>query len=544
MKSTRFLSRFFLVGASCFALAVVAPSFAQAHPLGNFTTNTATRFVVGPDAMAVTYVVDLAEIPTVSARQVIDALRGVDERERLSTYATKECATLMSGLHIQENAVKVPIVLQTSTAMFSDGQAGLSTLRIACEGRANRSGASGVIAIQDTNFPDRQGWREVSAEGQEVTIAGKVDRVSPSNMLTAYVDTEASRNVRFVSFSVAPGAAAERLDGADAVVVTASANDGITERFQRLVARERLTIPFVVGALLAAALLGGLHALAPGHGKSLMAAYVLARRGGHREILTIGATVASTHTIGVFVLGALVSGSKLASPDRLYPWFGVASGAVVIGVGLQLLKSRWHGSQRAFPQNDHHHRDSTPGGDHAHHDHAHHDHDHGHDHASHDHGHDHASHGHDHAHHGHARQRRIAKWQDRSDVVVTTHSHGGMSHSHVLPAVGERVPVRQLFSMGIAGGLVPSPSALVVLLGAIAIDRIPFGLALVIAYGIGLAVTLVLAGFLFMRIESWLRLRVRLNRRTASVARLLPWFSAIGLTGGGALLVVRSLITL
>lgn len=131
------------------------------------------------------------------------------------------------------------------------------------------------------------------------------------------------------------------------------------------------------------------------------------------------------------------------------------------------------------------------------------------------------------------------------NLVVTSHAHGGLSHSHVLPAPGAVVSRRQLLSMGLAGGLVPSPSALVVLLGAVALGRAWFGVLLVIAYGVGLALTLMGAGMLLAFFESRVRTWSAGKGRGAMVIgpaiAILPLCSALVLVCAGTLLIVRAL---
>src|SRR5262249_12819033 len=198
----------------------------------------------------------------------------------------------------------------------------------------------------------------------------------------------------------------------------------------------------VVTSLLIAAMLGAFHALTPGHGKTVVGAYLVGSRGTVQHAVFLGLVVTITHTLGVYLLGlGTLAASAWVVPERLYPWISVVSGLLVVVVGASLVTSRLaaaHGHQ-------HHHHDHS-------HDHAHHH--------SHDHSHD---HWHDHHHHGH-----------------------GHSHSH-LPPADAPITLRSLLALGVSGGLLPCPSALVVMLGAIALHRIAFGLALIVAFSVGLA---------------------------------------------------------
>ena len=209
----------------------------------------------------------------------------------------------------------------------------------------------------------------------------------------------------------------------------------------------------------------------------MMAAYVVGRQGTTREVVAIGLTVAVTHTGGVLALGTIIWLSQAIAPDRALPWLTVASGGLLAACGLGLLYRRV-----VLGRTGHSHL-RLPGL--RTHDHPEHEHDHGHDHA-HPHGHDHA-HDHDHDHgHGHGHEHG--------------HSHDGHRQHH------EPAPFRKawLVLMGVAGGLVPTPSALVVLLGAIALHRTWFGVILVGLYGLGMAAALMGAGLLLVRLQGWL----------------------------------------
>jgi ABC-type nickel/cobalt efflux system permease component RcnA len=225
-----------------------------------------------------------------------------------------------------------------------------------------------------------------------------------------------------------------------------------------------------LAALLAVAL-GCLHALAPGHGKTLMAAYVLGEDSRLRQLAALGLTVAATHTMGVLVLGVAVSASTAVAPEAVLTGTSVASGVLLAVVGAGLLARRL-GRRPA----DHH--------DHAH--------------------------GHDHPHGHHYHLPRAGSWR--------------------------------VVGMGFAGGLVPSPSALVVLLGATALGRVWFGVLLVVAYGLGMAAALVAAGALLVRARPRLDAWARGPGRLGVAVRALPVLTAGGLLLGGLSLAARSLV--
>lgn len=570
------------------------PGAATAHPLGNFTTNTATHLSLTPERVDVTYVVDLAEIPALKVRQELGVPSGPVPAAPAGRWRDEHCGLIARSLEITRSGARVVLTPVTGARLaFPPGQAGLTTLRLECRFQAVSSTTSTAsLQVTDGNYPNRLGWREISVSGDGVSIVGDVVSESPTDLLRRYPKEAVSAPLRQLgtSFDAAPGttvatsSSANSASSADAASPANSAspanpsvnrgNDGLTQRFQSLLDHRTITLPFAVGAMLLALLLGGLHALAPGHGKTIIAAYALGRRGRTADIIAIGGTVAATHTVGIMVLGVLVSATTVVSPDRSLRWASVLSGVLVIGVGFTLLRNRLrvfrrpgnHGAAFAIDRHDRPHPQPHPHDhdhNHAHdqaHDHPHDDdHDHPHPHP-HDHDHDQATaldhpHPHQHAHdHDHDRPHETADASARSHphdprFIVTSHAHGGWSHDHVLPAPGAVVRRRELVMMGLAGGLVPSPSALVVLLGAIAVGRVPFGVALVVAYGVGLAATLVGAGLLIVRFERGVRgwssrLSTPAGARLNAVTNALPLVSGFAIAGAGVLLLARSVAQL
>ena len=563
-------------------VTVAGSGAAFAHPLGNFTTNAALRVTVLPTGIHGLYVVDLAEIPALKVRQSLNAVTSEVPPDVAKRWSVSECAKRAEGISLLVDGAPAGFGVASSSASFSPGQAGLYTARLTCE-LSSPKFASGTksFEVNDTNFADRLGWRETTAVAEGgAGIDTTLPSVSPSALLTSYPanGATAGMNVRGGVIRLVSGASAKSAGSAPIAENETRAigtvgrfdrgNSGITKRFQDLVARDNLSPLFTLAALLLATVLGGFHAMAPGHGKSMMAAYVLSRRGSRRELLTIGGTVALTHTIGVLLLGALFLAGNSVSAGKTLQWTEVASGILVIGVGAGLLRDRMRayrsGTSVVTPFLRKSGLAAAGANDHAH-PHPHGAHDHGvHDHGVHDHAaHDHAAHAHPHAHPhptGPATRhrsrvrfprmfggRRARLEQARLDpnLVVTSHAHGGLAHTHVLPAPGAMVSRRQLLSMGLAGGLVPSPSALVVLLGAVALGRAWFGVLLVVAYGIGLALTLMGAGMLLAFFESRLRTWTTRSGRGALVigpaVAILPVFSAFVLVGAGTLLVARAL---
>jgi ABC-type nickel/cobalt efflux system permease component RcnA len=265
---------------------------------------------------------------------------------------------------------------------------------------------------------------------------------------------------REVSLTVAAGAPVSQAPAQQAALGPASVIPNVrSDRFTQLITLERWDVAALLAALAIAFVWGALHSLTPGHGKTIVAAYLVGSRGTARHALFLGLTTTLTHTLGVFALGSVtLFASKLAAPERLYPWLEVISGGLVVVLGVSLFGRRL----LAFASN----QTSL------------------HDHAAHDHPHHHHSHDHVHPHH---------------TLHDEQHSHDGHAHNHLPPgADGSPVTWRSLLALGISGGLLPCPSALVVMLSAIALGRIGLGMVLIVAFSLGLASVLTLIGVLFV----------------------------------------------
>jgi ABC-type nickel/cobalt efflux system permease component RcnA len=285
------------------------------------------------------------------------------------------------------------------------------------------------------------------------------------------------------------------------------ANDQTPQnRFTQSIAERELTPGLVLGGILIAFLFGAVHALSPGHGKTMVAAYLVGSRGTPRHAVLLGLVVTLTHTFGVFMLGlALLFASRYILPERLFPTLSAASGLIIFGVGIWLLMNRWQALGTGH------------GHSHGPHTHSHDDHEHSHD-DEHPHDHD-----HDHAHeHGHV------------------HSHGGRAHSHAVPE--GPVTMRTLVALGISGGIVPCPEALVVLLAAVKLHRLGYGMLLITAFSIGLAAALILIGLTVVAAREKLT-RFKGFNEGGVLARYLPLGSAVVITVIGAMLTLSAVGT-
>jgi len=562
---------------SAVLVVVIAPS-ATAHPLGNFTVNSYSGLTVEPTAVAVQLVVDTAEIPTLQAFPQVNGGHPISTSLQ-DAYRIRQCQLLAKGAQLTVAGAEVPVAVVDSTLSFPPGSAGLHIMRLTCDTRTTRpvDTVGRSVLYRDVNSLDRVGWHEITAVGDGVRLSqSDVPAVSPSHVLTAYpVDLLSSPlNQRSADLAIVTGSgvvAGTAVHVQDPSTAMPRGVDRLTTAFTSLVASRNLTIGFALVAVLLAVVLGGMHAFAPGHGKTLMAAYLIGRRSSLRQAAIIGLSVTLTHTVGVLALGIVLSLVAFTAPERVYPWLGLASGVMLVSIGITLLRNGLATrrqnlaqiaetalaatappvvraprvtavtSRRAQPMvSAFGHRQSstrigqlsgktlTQRGDPAH----------NHESSSApDHG-----HGADH----HDGSENIHAAADTTGM----HSHGLFSHTHLPPAGSERTGARSLLAVGFAGGLVPSPSALVVLLGGIALGRAWFGVLLVIAYGIGMALALIGTGLVLVkardRLHRWAEANNR-TRRTGAVliiTRALPSLTAVIVVGAGISVAVRAIASM
>ena len=453
---------------------------ADAHPLGNFTINHYAGLQVTPDRVGIDYVLDMAEIPAFQEINQLDTNHNHQaEAAETVNYPSEKCQEVNSNLELRINQQPLALSLLRSSVEFPPGVGELATLRLSCTFRGAMAlvGANQLVEFEDKFYPKRLGWREITVVSDGVPTQGDFTSSSLTNRLRDYPNDLLSSplNQRRVSFELNPSGSLSQ-QSVEPSVDSSYSNNALTGRrndvFTRLITLEELNLPTVVVALAIAFVWGGLHALSPGHGKTIVGAYLVGARSKAQHALFLGLTVTLTHTASIFALGLVTLGtSQLILTEQLYPWLNVLSGVMVMGIGLNLFISRWRGSQafqkRGFGQ---HHAGHS-------HDHEHHHH--------HDHGHLH-THDHSpdlltinklevvHAHHHHAHDHN--------------HNPEYHKHSHLPPgADGSPITWYSLLALGVSGGLLPCPSALVVLLSAIALNRIGFGLALVSAFSLGLA---------------------------------------------------------
>ncbi|MER6012839.1 nickel transporter [Streptomyces bluensis] len=551
--------------AVCALVLLPAPS-ASAHPLGNFTVNRYDGLVAASGTLRVLHIEDLAEIPATQAEPAI-------KKQGRKKWAEARCATAARDSEVTVGGEDVTLAVGSSKAEERPGQAGLTTLRVECGLTAPLPDRATSVRFQAA-VDSGPGWREVTARGDRMTLtASDVPEKSVSGQLTSYPKELLSspEDTASASLEVRPGGPALAADEDDApgASILPRGADRWTKALDDLVARQDLSIGFAALALGIAVFLGAMHAMAPGHGKTIMAATAAARGNAtFRDVLPMIVSVTVTHTLGVVALGLLIAAGSSAAPSVI-TWLGIASGLLVMAAGVSLVRrALLNRKLMRHPAHDHHEHDHTHHHDeqdhhehadapaheperalvlaHAHADGASHTHAPGHAHATaHRHDHDH-THGHTHGHghgHGHTHDHDHDHSHDRKRTLfggTVTHTHGGFTHSHpVAPTV------RGTILLGFAGGLVPSPSAVVVLVGAAALGKAWFGLVLVLAFGVGLALTLTGVGFAVVRTgDGMTRLLDRRPRlaggpAVALLRRTVPLVSALVVVALGAGLVLK-----
>lgn len=454
---------------------------AVAHPLGQFTINHFVRVETGDDRIRIHYVVDLAEIPSFQEAQTADAdQNGSLSQSEMTAYLDRVSQSYVAGLKLTADGSPVELKLSDKSIEQTPGTAGLMTMKMVFNltGEWTVTNAAPRLKLQNANLPERSGWREMvvtpmsgvsvfnsTAFGNGVTEELKA---YPEDLL------QAPLNERTAEWSVTRGGVPV---GANPLTL----RDGkpiinTRDRLAELIAVQKLTPAVILLGLVLAFMLGGGHALSPGHGKTVVGAYLVGSRGTIKHAAFLGATVTITHTLGVFALGLItLFASRYVLPEKLYPILSFLSGALVVCIGATMFSKRL----RAL---------INPGGDdYLHHEHTHHE---------------------------------------------TEHSKSG--HTHLPP---EEITWRSLLGLGISGGIMPCPSALVLMLGAISLNRVGYGLALITMFSLGLASVLTCVGLAFVY-------GGKLMNRVPSAnkwMRIVPVLSALVITVLGAVICWQAL---
>jgi nickel/cobalt transporter (NicO) family protein len=421
--------------------ALLAPAAASAHPLGNFTINRFSRVEVSGHRLYVRYVLDMAEIPTYQAGRI-------DAR----AYARR----IAGNARLEIEGRRVRLVPIGTALAHPRGAAGLHTTRLEVILAGPTVSGKTSITYQDENYRDRIGWSEIVVGASTHSISDEL-RAYPKDMLQSPLDVTSVKTT--LTPTSGPGVPPALSSGK-----TLEAPDRVADSgFSSLIGRRHVSALVILASLAAAFFWGMAHALSPGHGKTIVAAYLVGRRGTPWHAAALGGIVTATHTIGVFALGLITLAlSQFIVPETLYPWLNLLSGVMVVAIGLTVFRSRLrHRSVHAHGHDDHHHHD----------------------------------------------------------------------HEH------EQLGRGSLLAVGVSGGLLPCPSALVVLLAAISLHRVAFGMILIVAFSAGLALSITGIGLVAVLAKQVFR-RASFDGR---LIRLLPAASALVILVAGLAMTARAL---
>jgi ABC-type nickel/cobalt efflux system permease component RcnA len=434
------------------ALHLADPQPAVAHPLGNFSINRHSQLLLHPGRAELIYTIDRAEIPAFQERTRIDANGdGQLEPDETQHYLAAQVAALQPQLTLHIDNVVTPLRYVGGEISFPEGQGGLSTQRIIARFEVALPAQAARIGYEDRAFAGRLGWQEIVVMPQAgVAVDADAPTQDLTNGLRDYpqdrLQTPLQRSrVSFVMQQMeGASAAGNSLRGTGVTAAGWIATVKNTYIDQALGRRE-LSVGAIAFALVVALAWGAAHALSPGHGKTLVAAYLIGQRATVGRALLLGLTTTVTHTAGVVALGAVsAAASELLPIEAVLPWIESLAGLMVIALGASLGWRRVRALRSAR-------RDATL----------------------------------------HASINPLA-----------LHDHGdGRMHSH-LPLA--QASARSLIALGVSGGLLPCPSALLLLLGAVAFNRAAFGLGLVLAFSAGLAGTLTAIGIGMVKARQWM----------------------------------------
>lgn len=553
-RQIRFAHFLIIVIATLVSLAF--PQLGEAHPMGNFSISHYAAIRIQSGYVEVRYFIDMAEIPTYQEVQT-SGIIAQNGDPSLAPYLVQEAAALRGGLLLEINGTRVELIATNQSALFTPGAGSLPTMKLGIVYRAMIQnlvpGAAHQIHYVDQNFAGHTGWKEIIVnEGDRVSLinssAPAVDRSAElSNYPTDLLNSPPQDLEANVSFSISPLSAVpdaapkpdpqrkhtspdlssrsearlsapgvdlpptvsasvpatmlpstprdqDQRSQADQstsrVPIKLQANQQQTPRskFTELVSGRNVGFWFLFPAALIAASLGALHALEPGHGKTIVAAYLVGSRGTPRHAVLLGLIVTAAHTAGVYLLGVItLYASRWIVPEQLYPWLAVISGLMIAGLASYMLLRAWTGEAA-----DHSHE---PGQSHTHwfafl------------------------------ANRGAAEADVSVSVANQQQAIERTQA---LDQSQPSELRGESISLRQLLTLGITGGMVPCPAALVVLLSALSLHRVGLGLFLIVAFSLGLAAVLIVIGLLMVYAR---QIMARWRGDGAVVKRWLPMASA------------------
>lgn len=453
-----------------------------AHPLGNFTVNHLTKLAVTKTRVDIRYLLDMAEIPTYSALHEATTDGKISSAE-LSRWARREGTVLLPALRLSQAGRRLVLVPDRAEARTRPGAGGLPTLYFifAAHAQMRVDIADGPLVYEDTTFAGRLGWRDV-------VVAPAAE---PTHDLTAYPSGAGASARGTAAVSIA----FDRAGRAIAHPISA-VDDGVTvppamarsNALSDMLARGTADWTFVLLTLLVAIGLGALHALEPGHGKTLLAISLVGARATVKQATILAAALTIAHTIGVFALGVAIQVLRdRIVPEAIYPWITLGSGSAIAIVGARAV-------QRGLQQ-------KSSGG---------------------------TIHAHAGVRHSHA-----------AGHVGRAHDDDERAHAalHAMPGEAPLTFGASIWA-ALSGGVAPCPAALVVLLAALALNQVAYGTFVIVAFSAGLAATLTGLGIAVVRGASWLADRPQLRH----VVKSGPLISGVLMSTIGAIVVGQGFV--
>jgi len=541
-----------------------------AHPMGNFSVNQYFLVDLRAEEPLIYYLADIAEIPSFTELDLLDTDfdSQVTEKEE-KAYLDLRVPELMENLSLQKDDIAVPLKLVNRKLALLEGMGGMMVFNIllTLEPTSDIGGSLVNLELTSKNFEDDSGTREckVFLGGQFNDLTEELGRETLEYQTLVVKDAENNPvyqdfNARFLlklaaiegatpladvepiafewtataraarntgeqgiadGLSKAVTAIVEEVaemkgDGSEVVaenvdvprtspaatpveralddIITTTRRDAAEEseteanllaRISEVIRSKELSPPLFLLGLAIAAAMGMGHAFSPGHGKTVMAAYLIGERGTSWHALVLGIIVTITHTWSILLLGVVVLyAGETISEEQLQFWTGIASGLIIVGLGVVLFQRRY----RTYVLAKY--------GGHAH--------------------------GHDHHHH-----------HDHGDGEDHGHTHIVETEDGAPPTYGS------ILWLGISGGIVPCPAALIVLLLALKFGRLFYGLWLIVAFSMGLAAVLVAIGIIVVRTAGAVRER---TKSRSGILLALPVFSSALITVLGGWIVFWTLI--
>jgi nickel/cobalt exporter len=478
------------------SLMLAHVSSARAHPADVYTHNI--HIDVAQDALSIKWEIRpgplLIQALWFDADADQDGQVGTEEAQAWAASCISKFAAMMDGekIPLTVDEIKFP-------SSIDSFQAGLEFITISFS--APITDAADIYRLNFQNGVEEQkslNWYYINTLGDIKFEAPKQN----NSKITFQVFTSSTQADLLTSWdssmpSISSWQGGTALSTPEPAAPTPQQNANL-ERLLDLVRAKDISASFYIFALVIALALGALHALTPGHGKTVVAAYLVGSRGTIWHAIVLGTVVTLTHTGSVFLLGIFtLAASQYILPTTIIPWLEVLSGLLILGLGLYLLWQRfqyWSRSRAAVPAGVGNRKYSlTP----------------------------------------FASTKKVSGSVKVDQLSTNEHHHGdGKVHSHAIP---EALTWRSLIALGVSGGLVPCPDAIAILLVAVAINRILLGLALIVSFSFGLALILIVIGLLMVssrRVFDRFSFLDRVAPVMPIISALIVLMLGIGLTWG------------